>query len=94
MATKAMNLKLDESLIADVKDVAAVFSMTLTDFVKEALEAHLKEAKEDPFYKLTANVAEASREESVEILSEIDSLSEDDLEIAKTEEFTLEIPRS
>ena len=85
MATKAINLKLDESRILDLKNVASVFHMTMTDVVNEALDAYLPTMKNDPFYKLTANVAEASKEESEEILAEIDALTDDDLEIAATE---------
>ena len=35
--------------------------------------------KMDPYYRLTANVMDASPEETEEILSEIESMSDDDL---------------
>ncbi len=89
MATKAINLKLDESRIHDLKNVAAVFHMTMTDVVNEALDAYLPTMKNDPFYKLTANVAEASKAESAEILAQIDELTDDDLEIVATEHVTV-----
>ena len=89
MATKAINLKLDESRIFDLKNVASVFHMTMTDVVNEALDAYLPTMKNDPFYKLTANVAEASKEESEEILAEIDRLTDDDLDIVATEHVTV-----
>ncbi len=89
MATKAINLKLDEKRIFDIKQVASVFHMTMTDVVNEALDAYLPAMKDDPFYKLTANVQEASKVESEEILAEIDALSDDDLEIVATEHVTI-----
>ncbi len=89
MATRAINLKLDESRVIDVKRVASVFHMTMTDVINEALDAYLPTVKQDPFYRLTANVEEASKEESEEILEEIDSLSNEDLKIASVEHVTL-----
>ena len=38
MATKALNFKLEESEIMDMKQVAAVFNMTVTDLIKEAIK--------------------------------------------------------
>ena len=89
MATRAINLKLDESRVIDVKRVASVFHMTMTDVINEALDAYLPTVKQDPFYRLTVNVEEASKEESEEILEEIDSLSNEDLKIASVEHVTL-----
>ncbi|MCR4720568.1 MAG: hypothetical protein K5655_02485 [Lachnospiraceae bacterium] len=89
MATRAINLKLDESRVIDVKRVASVFHMTMTDVINEALDAYLPTVKQDPFYRLTANVEEASKEESEEILEEIDSLSNEDLKIDSVEHVTL-----
>ncbi|MCR4991393.1 MAG: hypothetical protein K6A38_11110 [Lachnospiraceae bacterium] len=87
MATKPINLKLDENRVVDVKRVAAVFHMTITEVINEALDAYLPAMKQDPFYKLTANVEDASGEETDEILSEIESLSDEDLEISNIKHF-------
>jgi hypothetical protein len=89
MATKAINLKLEEKRVVDIKRVAAVFHMTMTDVINEALDSYLHTVKQDPFYRLTANVEEASKEESAAILSEVENLSDDDLEIIKAEHITL-----
>ncbi len=89
MATKAMNIKMDEGRLLEVKDVAAVFHMTITDVVNEALNEYLPKMKRDPFYRLTANVKEASAEESAEILSEIEMLTDDDLEISSAKKFSV-----
>lgn len=87
MASKAINLKLDEERIMDVKQVASVFHMTMTDVINEALDAYLPTMKADPFYRLTANVKDASESETAEILSEIEGLSDDDLEITTAKRF-------
>ena len=87
MANKAMNLKIDEALILEMKAVAAIYRMSVTDLVKAAVNEYLAELKSDPFYRLTANVQEASAEESAEILSEIESLTDDDLSIVSVKRF-------
>ena len=89
MAVKALNFKMDEAEILDMKHVAGVFNISITDLVKAAVREYLTELKSDPFYRLTANVEEASAEESAEILSEIESLSDDDLTISSTKRFAL-----
>ena len=89
MAVKAVNFKMDEVEIADIRHVADVYRMTLTDFIKEAIGEHLIRMKADPFYRLTANVEEADASESDEILNAINGLENDDLTIALTERFTV-----
>ena len=89
MATKAVNFKMDEAEILDMKQVASVFNMSVTDLIKNAVKEYLVELKSDPFYRLTANVQDASDEEAVEILNEIESLTDDDLSIASTKRFTV-----
>lgn len=89
MATRAMNFKMDEAEILDMKHVAGVFNMSVTDLIKNAVREYLSELKSDPFYRLTANVQDASEEESAEILSEIEGLTDDELTIASTKRFTI-----
>ena len=89
MAARALNFKMDESIITDMKDVAGVYHMSMTDLIKEAIMEKLAALKSDPFYRLTARVEEASAEEIEEILADIESLSDDDLSIATTKRFTV-----
>ena len=89
MATRAMNFKMDETDILDMKHVAGVFNMSVTDFIKNAIKEYLAELKSDPFYRLTANVEDATEEESTEILTEIESLTDDDLTISSVKRFTV-----
>jgi len=89
MATRAINFKMDEAEILDMKHVAGVFNMSVTDLIKNAVREYLSELKSDPFYRLTANVQDASEEESAEILSEIEGLTDDELTIASTKRFTI-----
>ena len=89
MATKAINFKMEEADILDMKQVAAVFNMTVSDIIKEGVKEYIERLKKDPFYRLTINVEDASAEESKEILAEIDKLSDEDLKIVKTRKFTV-----
>ena len=90
MAVKAMNFKLDENRILDIKSVASVFNMTVTDVITEALSEYIQKMKQDPFYRLAVNVENASTEETEEILDEINSLTDDDLQISTIRKFTAE----
>ena len=87
MATKALNFKMDEADINDMKKVAGVFNISVTDLVKQAVKEYIEELKNDPFYRLTVNVEDASAEETGEILAEIDCLNDDDLSITSTRHF-------
>ena len=89
MATKAVNLKLDEADISAVKRVAAVFNMTMTDVVREAIREYTDRMRADPFYRLTLNVEDASPEETAETLTELDSLTDEDLTIAVKKRIAL-----
>ena len=76
---------MEESDLKEMREVASVYHMTLTQLVKEAVDDYLQKMKADPFYKLTANVQEADAEESAEILRAVEELSDDDLVIAASE---------
>lgn len=89
MAVKALNFKMDETDITDMKQVAGVFNMSLTDLIKNAIRAYVSELKRDPYYRLTVNVEEASLDESEEILAEIKDMSDDDLSIVATKRLSV-----
>lgn len=89
MASKALNFKLEENIIMDMKQVATVFNKTMTDVIKEAVTEYLDKMKQDPFYRLTIHVQDDSEEESEEILSEIETLSDDDLTITTVRRFDI-----
>jgi hypothetical protein len=89
MATRALNFKMDEAEIMDMKEVAGVFNMSITDLVKNAVKEYVTELKKDPFYRLTVNVQEASEEEAKEILATIEEMSDDDFSITSTKHFSV-----
>ena len=89
MAVKALNFKMEESEILAMKEAAEVFHISMTDIVRNGVREYIAELKKDPFYRLTANVRDASEEESAEVLSAIADLSDDDLSISSAKTFTL-----
>ena len=89
MAVRAMNFKLEDRDITDIRRVAMVYNMTMTDVIREAIHEYLEKVKRDPFYRLTANVEEASEEETAEILEEIEGLSDDDLTISSVKKLSV-----
>lgn len=89
MARKALNFKMEEADILDMKTVAGVYNMSVTDLIKNAVKEYLANMKRDPFYRLTANVQQASVEETEEILTEIENMTDDDLTIVSTKQFTV-----
>lgn len=84
MATKVINFKIDELEVAVMKEVASVYHITLTEIIKEAVSEYVSKLKNDPFYKLTVNVKDAEEDESNEILSSINNLTDDDLIISSS----------
>jgi hypothetical protein len=82
-----MNVKMEESTILAVRKAASVYNLTMTEIIKEALDEYLEKLQNDPFYRLTASVEEASEEESAEILNELDELTDDDLTISSKKSF-------
>ena len=87
MSLKAVNFKMDEKEITEVKHVASVFNMSFTALIREAVKEYVSKLEKDPFYRLSSNVEEASPEESEEVLEALDSLSDDDLSIASGKRF-------
>lgn len=82
MALKPVNFKLEEKQIEDMKHVAAVLNMNYTDVVRGAIDEYLDRMHNDPYYRLTAMVEEADPEESEEILSAVNEMSDEDMKIS------------
>ncbi|MDY6354342.1 MAG: hypothetical protein SPL66_06015 [Lachnospiraceae bacterium] len=89
MATKALNFRMDEKEMVDLKKVAAVFNISVTDLVKDAIKEHVTKLKKDPFYRLTANVENATGAETEEILKELENMSDDDLSIVSVKHVSV-----
>ena len=89
MATRVMNFKVDDSLIIEMKEVAGIYNMTVTNLIKQAVREYMDSLKADPYYRLSSNIREASAKESAEILKAIENMSDDDLTIVSKKQFTV-----
>ena len=89
MTVKAINFKMDEEKIEDMKHVVSIYHMTITDFITDAISEYLDKMKSDPFYKLTACVEDADEEETAEILEAINNMDDNDLSISSSKRFSL-----
>ena len=49
MATRVMNFKVDDSLIIEMKEVAGIYNMTVTDLIKQAVREYMDSLKADPY---------------------------------------------
>ena len=63
----------------------AYLPVTVTESWNEAAQSKLAEMRNDPFYRLTENVEDASEEETEEVLDIISKLSADDLAVSSSE---------
>ena len=85
---KSVSLRLNKSLLEEINKITEVFSISLTDFIRNAIEKEVKEIKNDFFYKLS-QVDYCSDEESKEIIEELNKMTEDDLKVTKIKSITL-----
>ena len=85
---KSVSLRLNKSLLEEINKITEVFSISLTDFIRNAIEKEVKEIKNDFFFKLS-QVYYCSDEESKEIIEELNKMTEDDLKVTKIKSITL-----
>ncbi|AYZ73648.1 ribbon-helix-helix protein, CopG family [Fusobacterium necrophorum] len=80
--TQAISLRVDVSLLEEVKKIVDTLSISTTEFIRRAIEKEVKETKDDFFYMLL-QVDYCSEEESNEIIKELKTLKKEDLEVAE-----------
>ena len=84
MAVKTVNIKIEESDFLALEKAANAFHMSVTDLVQNSIHEYIEELKKEPIYRLTANIQNADEAESAEILTAVESLSDDDLTISSS----------
>ena len=63
--------------------------MARYECVRLSSDEYLSKMNKDPFYRLTANIQDASEDETTEILNEIEIFSDDDLSIDRINSFQI-----
>lgn len=89
MAVKLYSFRIDEAELTDIKKLAKLHSISVTDLIKNAVERYMDELKNDSYYRLTEDIKDADADEAEEILSEIDKMSEDDMTIVSTKHVSV-----
>ena len=82
---KQYNFRLDENLVEEATNLAELYDKTLSDLVREGLEKVINDKKNDVYYRLTNNIKKASKQETEEIMKELNKMSDDELKIVKKE---------
>ncbi len=85
---KTISLKIDVSLFDNIKRVSALFNMSSSEFIRNAIIKEL-DSKSDDFIVRMTNVPFCDEEEENEIKEILNNLSDDDLKIVKTDTITL-----
>ncbi len=79
---KTMSIKFNETMIEDIKNIASVFNISYSDFIRNAVKKEIEDKKEDFMFKMN-KVEYCSEEEEKEILEYLSNIENEDLEIAE-----------
>lgn len=88
---KAISLRLDESMLQDIKDVSSVYNIPTSDLIRKGIEMILKSKKSEAYYRLTANIPTGTEEETKEIIDRLNKYTDDELEIVERESVVIEL---
>lgn len=85
---KTLNFKIEEDLLKEFKDTVKQFHGNASGIMRELIRDYIKEKQNDVYYKLT-NYSETTQEEANEIMKELNSLTDEDLEMETMEVFEI-----
>ncbi len=85
---KTISVKLNESIIHDLKKVSDIYNISYSDFIRKAIEQALEEKKKDFMFRM-GNVPYATAKEEKEIIEELSKLTDDDLKIVRVEKIKI-----
>ena len=79
-----MSIKLDENLFENVKKISSIFNMTSSEFIRNAIKKELEE-KNNAFILKLSDVPLCDDDEEKELVNILNTLTEEDLKVAKKE---------
>lgn len=88
---KAISLRLDENMLQEIKEVSNIYNIPSSELIRKGIEMILKEKKSEAYYRLTANIQEATEEETKEIMDKLNSYTDKDLEIVEHESVVIKL---
>lgn len=77
------------TLIKDVQESSSSFGMQFEELIAAALKLYKRERMKDDFFTRIESAGFVSDEENAEIEAELDSMTEEDRKIVKTETVTI-----
>lgn len=81
---KMMSIKLDEDLFENIKKISSIFNMTSSEFIRNAIKKELEE-KNNAFILKLSDVPLCDDDEEKELVNILNTLTEEDLKVAKKE---------
>lgn len=81
----SFNLRLDQELIDDIKKVSKIYDESMSELIREGIQMALEKRKNSIFYRLNSITEYVDEEEEAEILETLNSLTDDDLTIERSE---------
>ncbi|MGL5724527.1 hypothetical protein [Cetobacterium sp.] len=81
----SFNLRLDQELIDDIKKVSKIYDESMSELIREGIQMALEKRKNSIFYRLNSIAEYVDEEEEVSILEALNSLTDDDLTIERSE---------
>ena len=85
---KIISLRLNVSLVEEVNKIADKLSISMTDFIRKAIEKEVEEINNGFFFRLS-QVEYCSEEESNNIIKELKEMKEEDLKKRKRKIISL-----
>ena len=85
---KIIRLRLNVSLVEEVNKIADTLSISMTDFIRKAIEKEVREINND-FFIRWSQVEYCSEEESNNIIKELKEMKEEDLKKTKRKIISL-----
>ena len=84
---KQISLRLDENQYNELKSLSEIYNKDYSQIIRDGIDAMIVKLKNDPWYmvqKMMDSTPVMEKEEEKEILDELNSLTEEDMEIAET----------
>ena len=84
---KQISLRLDENQYNELKSLSEIYNKDYSQIIRDGIDAMIAKLKNDPWYmvqKMMDSTPVMEKEEEKEILDELNSLTEEDMEIVET----------
>ena len=84
---KLISLRIEEDQYNELKDLSLIYHKDYSEIIREGVDSVIDKMKKDPWYtvqKAMDNIPVMEQDEEEEMIRELDSLTEEDMEIVET----------